>query len=105
MVALTVDNSEIASLVFNHSLEFAESWAGGSQFDPHHQNLSSHMMPNNSVGDCDANENLSYNQKNVKKWKKDEPLGELATISPVLFANICHPDLKTKYPGMHMSIS
>lgn len=42
---------------------------------------------------------LSYNQRNVKKWEKDEPLGPLATSSPVLYANLEHPNLKTDYPG------
>ena len=44
-------------------------------------------------------ETLSYNKRNIQKWEKDEPLGELATISPVLYANIQHPELKQKYPG------
>ena len=42
---------------------------------------------------------MSWNKKNILKWEKDEPLGELATISPVLYANVNFPELKTKYPG------
>jgi len=52
------------------------------------------------MGGDEAGESLSYNQRNIKKWETDEPLGDLATISPVLYANICHPDLKIQYPGM-----
>eukprot|EP00794_Sanderia_malayensis_P003518 gene3518-4019_t len=37
-------------------------------------------------------------QKQLKKWEQDETLGELATISPVLYANIVHPKLKVDYP-------
>ena len=51
------------------------------------------------MGGDEAGESLSYNQRNIKKWETDEPLGDLATISPVLYANICHPDLKIQYPG------
>ncbi|XP_033116847.1 histone-lysine N-methyltransferase 2C-like [Anneissia japonica] len=43
-------------------------------------------------------EGMSYTQKAVKKWEKDEHLGNLATISPVLYANMNYPDLKKDYP-------
>ena len=46
-------------------------------------------------------ETMSCNKKNMLKWEKDEPLGELSTISPVLYANAKHPQLKTQYPGKH----
>ena len=51
------------------------------------------------MGGDEAGESLSYNQRNIKKWETDEPLGDLATISPVLYANMCHPDLKIQFPG------
>lgn len=50
-------------------------------------------------GETDG-ETLSYNQRNIKKWEKDEPLGNQATISPVLYANINYPDLKKDFPGL-----
>jgi len=53
------------------------------------------------LGADEAGESLSYNQRNVKKWETDEPLGDLATISPVLYANMRHPDLKIQYPGQY----
>ena len=40
----------------------------------------------------------SQGQKNMIKWESDEALGQMATISPVLYANINHPNLKTEYP-------
>ena len=46
-----------------------------------------------------ANESQTYNQRNLKKWQDDMSLGELATISPVLYANRNHPELRTEYPG------
>ena len=39
-------------------------------------------------------------QKQLKKWEQDEKLDSLATISPVLYANIVHPELKIEYPGL-----
>ena len=42
---------------------------------------------------------MSWNKKNIMKWEKDEPLGHMATISPVLYANTNHPELKSQYPG------
>jgi hypothetical protein len=32
------------------------------------------------------------------KWEKDEPLGDQSSISPVLYANINHSELKAQYP-------
>ena len=43
-------------------------------------------------------EHVSWNKKNIMKWEKDEPLGTGATISPVLYCNMNHPELKEKYP-------
>jgi hypothetical protein len=43
-------------------------------------------------------ERLSYNKRNIMKWEKDEEFGENATISPVLYANLVHPELKQQYP-------
>jgi len=53
-----------------------------------------------SMEDLSAAEPLSYNQKNVKKWEKDEPLGDMATITPVLYCNLQHPALMEQYPGI-----
>ena len=38
-------------------------------------------------------------KKQLKKWEQDEKLGDLATISPVLYANMVHHNLKNEYPG------
>ncbi|XP_074020948.1 histone-lysine N-methyltransferase 2D [Numenius arquata] len=43
---------------------------------------------------------LSYNQRSLQRWEKDEELGELSTISPVLYANMNFPNLKQDYPGL-----
>ncbi|KAK3547847.1 hypothetical protein QTP86_031953 [Hemibagrus guttatus] len=41
---------------------------------------------------------LSYNQRSLQRWEKDEELGNLSTISPVLYANINRPNLKQEFP-------
>ncbi|XP_063808767.1 histone-lysine N-methyltransferase 2D isoform X2 [Pseudophryne corroboree] len=41
---------------------------------------------------------LSYNQRSLQRWEKDEELGELSTISPVLYANKNFPNLRKDYP-------
>lgn len=41
----------------------------------------------------------SQGQKNMIKWEADEALGSMATISPVLYANLNHPNLKSEFPN------
>lgn len=40
--------------------------------------------------------------KQQQKWEEDEKLGAMATISPVLYANLEHANLKQEYPGKSM---
>ncbi|XP_068454333.1 histone-lysine N-methyltransferase 2D isoform X3 [Clinocottus analis] len=54
---------------------------------------SSPQTPTEGEGD-----GLSYNQRSLQRWEKDEELAELSTISPVLYANTNFPTLKTDYP-------
>ncbi|XP_020490682.2 histone-lysine N-methyltransferase 2D isoform X2 [Labrus bergylta] len=54
---------------------------------------SSPPTPTEAEGD-----GLSYNQRSLQRWEKDEELGELSTISPVLYANTNFPTLKQDYP-------
>lgn len=56
---------------------------------------SSPPTPTETEGD-----GLSYNQRSLQRWEKDEELGELSTISPVLYANTNFPTLKQDYPGV-----
>lgn len=43
-------------------------------------------------------------RRNMQKWESDEDLGDNATISPILYCNIQHPELKQQYPGKsHLS--
>lgn len=41
----------------------------------------------------------TYNQRSSEKMKADESLGNGATISAVLYANINHPEWKKEFPN------
>lgn len=49
-------------------------------------------------GEQDA---LSTAQRSTLKWEKEESLGEMATVAPVLYCNTNFPQLKQQYPGTH----
>ncbi|XP_041823896.1 histone-lysine N-methyltransferase 2C-like isoform X4 [Melanotaenia boesemani] len=46
-------------------------------------------------GEQDA---LSTAQRSMLKWEKEESLGEMATVAPVLYCNTNFPQLKLQYP-------
>ncbi|XP_074171171.1 histone-lysine N-methyltransferase 2C isoform X6 [Rhinolophus sinicus] len=41
---------------------------------------------------------LSNAQRSALKWEKEEALGEMATVAPVLYTNINFPNLKEEFP-------
>ncbi|KAJ8012094.1 hypothetical protein DPEC_G00065110 [Dallia pectoralis] len=43
-------------------------------------------------------EAMSNAQKSTLKWEKEETLGELATVAPVLYTNVNFPSLKEEFP-------
>nr|XP_019959050.1 PREDICTED: histone-lysine N-methyltransferase 2C isoform X3 [Paralichthys olivaceus] len=43
-------------------------------------------------------EAMSNAQRSTLKWEKEETLGELATVAPVLYTNVNFPNLKEEYP-------
>lgn len=45
-------------------------------------------------------DSMSTAQKSTLKWEKEETLGELATVAPVLYTNVNFPNLKEEYPGL-----
>lgn len=42
---------------------------------------------------------LSTAQRSTLKWEKEESLGEMATVAPVLYCNTNFPQLRQQYPG------
>ncbi|KFB47867.1 hypothetical protein ZHAS_00015920 [Anopheles sinensis] len=50
------------------------------------------------VGTLDET-NMKSAQKLSEKMRKDEMLGDMATISSVLYCNMRHPELKTEFPN------
>lgn len=49
-------------------------------------------------------EAMSNAQRSTLKWEKEETLGELATVAPVLYTNVNFPNLKEEYPGWYMAL-
>ncbi|XP_023264880.1 histone-lysine N-methyltransferase 2C-like, partial [Seriola lalandi dorsalis] len=41
---------------------------------------------------------MSTAQRGMLKWEKEETLGELATVAPVLYCNTNFPQLREQYP-------
>lgn len=48
-------------------------------------------------------EAMSNAQRSTLKWEKEETLGELATVAPVLYTNVNFPNLKEEYPGLYLT--
>ncbi|KAM9185757.1 histone-lysine N-methyltransferase 2C [Dugong dugon] len=44
------------------------------------------------------NDTMSNTQRSTLKWEKEEALGEMATVAPVLYTNINFPNLKEDFP-------
>ncbi|XP_028345344.1 histone-lysine N-methyltransferase 2C isoform X9 [Physeter macrocephalus] len=44
------------------------------------------------------NDTMSNAQRSTLKWEKEEALGEMATVAPVLYTNINFPNLKEEFP-------
>lgn len=42
---------------------------------------------------------MSNAQRSTLKWEKEETLGELATVAPVLYTNVNFPNLREEFPG------
>lgn len=49
-------------------------------------------------------EAMSNAQRSTLKWEKEETLGELATVAPVLYTNVNFPNLKEEYPGLYIAL-
>ena len=57
--------------------------------------------PSSSPAAEAEHDGMSTAQKSTLKWEKEEVLGEMATVAPVLYSNINYPDLKEQHPGTH----
>lgn len=62
----------------------------------------SHGQPLTNQGSAGEGEQdaMSTAQKSMLKWEKEEALGDMATVAPVLYCNTNFPQLKEQYPGM-----
>ncbi|XP_031616289.2 histone-lysine N-methyltransferase 2C isoform X5 [Oreochromis aureus] len=64
------------------------------------QGPTSALVPANQQGPAGEGEQdvLSTAQRSTLKWEKEESLGEMATVAPVLYCNTNFPQLKQQYP-------
>lgn len=46
---------------------------------------------------------MSNAQRSTLKWEKEETLGEMATVAPVLYTNVNFPNLLGEFPGWYRS--
>lgn len=45
---------------------------------------------------------MSNAQRSTLKWEKEETLGEMATVAPVLYTNVNFPNLREEFPGPYL---
>lgn len=45
---------------------------------------------------------MSSAQRSTLKWEKEETLGEMATVAPVLYTNVNFPNLREEFPGAYL---
>lgn len=72
------------------------------QFSPAFSEPPSPWVSINEGSDLDSAGSIvpsTYNQRSSEKMKADEGLGNGATISAVLYANVNHPEWKTEFPA------
>ncbi|XP_019900094.2 histone-lysine N-methyltransferase 2C isoform X3 [Esox lucius] len=68
-------------------------WQGAS--GPVHGGQGPTPPPGAEGGETEA---MSNAQRSTLKWEKEETLGELATVAPVLYTNVNFPSLKEEFP-------
>ncbi len=64
-------------------------------------------LANQGLGGEGEQDVMSTAQRSMLKWEKEETLGEMATVAPVLYCNTNFPLLREQYPGTctHTSFS
>ncbi|XP_063909689.1 histone-lysine N-methyltransferase 2C-like isoform X2 [Zophobas morio] len=81
---------------------YQSEYSNSPQFSPAFSEPPSPWVSVNDNADMDtppAGAQSTYNQRSSEKMKADEGLGNGATISAVLYANINQPEWKTEFPN------
>lgn len=78
---------------------YHSEYSNSPQFSPAFSEPPSPWVNPDEEGSGTTGATISYNQRSNKKMEADEALGNHATISSVLYANINHPEWKNDYPG------
>ena len=80
--------------------EAVGSWQGAP--GPVHGGPGPTPLPGAEGGEAEA---MSNAQRSTLKWEKEETLGELATVAPVLYTNVNFPSLKDEFPGVCVTVT
>ncbi|KAL1140882.1 hypothetical protein AAG570_000810 [Ranatra chinensis] len=83
--------------VVHSNLSSPVTFPSASPYNSEYSN-SPQFSPEGSPWGGDEN-GCSYNQRTSIKMESDEALGQSATISAVLYANMNHPEWRTEYPN------
>ena len=78
------------------NIEMGHSAANGARVEPEFEHINDDFGPRRPRPESPR----ADSHKQLLKWQEDEKLGAMATISPVLYANLNYPNLRDEYPGM-----
>lgn len=82
--------------IFVHYREKKFSQTGGDVIDPW---TSPVPVPGSVPPPEVETDTMSNAQRSTLKWEKEETLGEMATVAPVLYTNMNFPNLQDEFPG------
>jgi hypothetical protein len=77
------------------NVDMVHSVTNGARVEPEFEHINDDFGPRRTRPESPR----ADSHKQLLKWQEDEKLGEMATISPVLYANLNYPNLRDEYPG------
>ena len=77
------------------NMDMVHSATNGARVEPEFEHINDDFGPRRTRPESPR----ADSHKQLLKWQEDEKLGLMATISPVLYANMNYPNLREEYPG------
>ena len=78
------------------NLDMVHAAANGARVEPEFEHINDDFGPRRPRPESPR----ADSHRQLLKWQEDEKLGAMATISPVLYANLNYPNLRDEYPGI-----
>lgn len=78
------------------NIDMVHTSTNGSRVEPEFEHIDDDLGPRRPRPESPR----ADSHKQLLKWQEDEKLGAMATISPVLYANLNYPNLREEYPGI-----